>query len=255
MQRSRVTLCCDLQLNNFDTHSLEASARRLGVVLSVQQVDQFCVYYRELRDWNSRFNLTSVTDWDRVQRVHFLDSLTVMQGLPEEMRVQGRLMDVGSGAGFPGLPLKIAFPNLNVTLVESVGKKARFLSHIVDTLKLLHTTVCAQRAEVLARTKEHREAYDAVVARALYTLPAVLEVTIPFIRVGGMVVVQKKGDLKTEIDQSQRAIQRLGGSLREIFPVEVPGLDDGRVLVVIEKIATTPSGYPRRSGLPRKRPL
>jgi 16S rRNA (guanine527-N7)-methyltransferase len=255
MQSSRVTLFIDLHLNDIDTQLLEDGARGLGVVLSVHQLDQFCLYYRELRDWNNRFNLTSVTDWDRVQRIHFLDSLTIARALPEEKRFQGRLVDVGSGAGFPGLPLKIAFPSLQVTLVESVGKKARFLRHIVDTLNLLHTTVFDQRAEVLARSNEHREIYDVVVARALYALPAVLEVTIPFCCVGGMVVVQKKGDLKTEIDQSQRAIDLLGGSMRGVCPVNIPDLDDGRVLVVIDKVSTTPSDYPRRPGMPLKRPL
>ena len=238
-----------------DTEVLEAGVRRLGIPLTSRQIEQFRQYHRELLAWNQRVNLTAVTEWAQVQRVHFQDSLTVSWALSAPVCAQGCLIDVGAGAGFPGLPLKIAYPALRVTLVESVGKKARFLEHLVESLGLSDVTIYAERAETLAHRAEVRDGYDVAVSRALGSLSVALELTLPFCRMGGVAVVQKKGSIGGELDRSRSALQALGGRLREIQPVLVEGLQDDRVLVVVEKTASTPGGYPRRTGMPRKRPL
>jgi 16S rRNA (guanine527-N7)-methyltransferase len=162
---------------------------------------------------------------------------------------------VGAGAGFPGIPLKIAFPGLRLALLEATLKKASFLTHVVKELALQDTQVIAERAEDAARRPEHRETYDIVVARALAPMAALTELTLPFCKPGGCVVAMKKGDIAGELAGAQRAIALLGGRLREVKPVSAPGLEDGRALVIVDKVAPTPAAYPRRAGLPAKRPL
>jgi len=233
---------------------LIAGAAGLGFPLSPRQMDRFERYYAELIVWNERINLTSVTDREQVQTRHFLDSLTVGLALPEAAR-HGRVVDVGSGAGFPGIPLKVLFPEMSLTLVEATAKKVKFLRHVAGLLELSDVEVECRRAEELAQEPGHREAYDAVVARAVAPMPALLELTLPFCRIGGIAVAQKKGAIDQEIEGAREAAGLLGGRLRDTVPVSVPELDDGRVLVVAEKVKQTPDRYPRRAGVPQKRPL
>jgi 16S rRNA (guanine527-N7)-methyltransferase len=232
---------------------LRRAAATLGIDLSDEQLDRFERYYHLLVDWNSRFNLTSVTDYDAVQAVHFLDSLTVALGMEN---IDGKkIIDVGAGAGFPGLPLKIAFPGIDLTLLEATGKKAIFLTEAVAALGLMNVTVINARAEDAARQTDHRTKYDLAVSRAVASLDTLCELCLPFCRVGGLFIAMKKGDITAEIQSATAAVEVLGGRLKKTVDVRLDELPDARTLVVIEKIKPTPPEYPRRSGLPAKKPL
>lgn len=241
-----------------DARSLDLlahGAAGLGVRLDERQLEQFRRYGEALLEWNKRMNLTAITAWDEVQVKHFLDSLTVALAFSGGLPQGARLLDVGAGAGFPGIPLKIAFPGLRLALLEVTQKKASFLAHVVKELDLGDVQVIAERAEAAARRPEHREAYDVVVARALAPMAALAELTLPFCKPRGCLVAMKKGDIAEEVPGAQRAITLLGGRLREVKPVSAPGLEDGRVLVIVDKVSPAPAAYPRRAGLPAKRPL
>ena len=233
---------------------LTQGAAEIGVSLSLAQIEQFSRYYPAMMEWNARVNLTSVTQWAKVQTTHFLDSLTVCLGMPSDGLGSGRLVDVGSGAGFPGVPLKIVFPELDTTLIESTGKKTAFLRHLRDTLHL-DLDVRTGRAETLGHDPELREKFNFVAARAVGSMSVLAELCLPFCRLGGTVIAQKKGDIEEEVERAEDAIDALGGRLKEIIDVSASGLGDGRRLVLLEKVSPTPAGYPRRPGIPAKRPL
>ena len=236
---------------------LSNRAPELGLSLDDAQLAHFESYYRDLADWNTRMNLTSVIDYAEVQVKHFLDSLTVLPALGDSFPRDARVVDVGAGAGFPGLPLKLVCPGAHLTLVESTGKKANFLLHVVEVLELADVEVHTGRAEELAHRPELRGGYDLALARGLARLPTLLEYTLPFTRTGGLVAAWKHGGkgLKGELDSARRALQVLGGRVKSIYPVKATGLEDNRVVVVIEKVKETPAEYPRRNGVPRKQPL
>ena len=234
---------------------LTAGAASLGIYLDGGQLRQFTRYYRGLTEWGRRVNLTSVSGWERVQTVHFLDSLTVCATLPPQVLRGGRVLDVGSGAGFPGLPLKIAFPSLRLGLLESREKRVAFLREMVSMLCLREVEIYPERAEELARTPGLREGFDAVLARGLGKMPVLAELTLPFVRVGGLLIAQKKGSIGPELADAQEALASLGGGPSQVRWLEVPGLVGPRALVVVPKVAPTPEKYPRRSGMPAKRPL
>jgi 16S rRNA (guanine527-N7)-methyltransferase len=229
--------------------------QRLGFDLGENQVLLFQRYFQELADWNKRTNLTAITGNREVQANHFLDSLTASVAIPRDVMAMGTLMDVGSGAGFPGLPLKILWPGLKVTLVESVGKKAAFLRHMTDTLALEGVEVHCQRAETLAHDTRLRETFDVVVSRAVASLSVLAELTLPFCKLGGRAIAMKKSDIGDELKGSERAVSLLGGALDKIEVVELEEIGEPRWLVVLAKNAMSPSRYPRRPGIPAKRPL
>jgi 16S rRNA (guanine527-N7)-methyltransferase len=241
--------------------TLADSARQLDLALSAEQVAAFETYFQELVDWNRRLNLTRITGRNEVLVRHFLDSLSIYPTLVRHATQAKRslaaleLIDVGSGAGFPGLPLKIALPELSVTLLEATGKKAEFLRHLVKHLALDRVAVVKARAEEAGQATAHREQFDVAVARAVARLDTLVELTLPFVREGGLVIAQK-GDIPAgEVEDAAAAIDMLRGKLREVRPVRVPGLEASRQLVIIEKVGPTPQKYPRRSGIPAKRPL
>lgn len=237
---------------------LTDGAQALGLSLTPEQQGAFQLYYEELVAWNQKFNLTAITDYEQVQIRHFLDSLSCL--LAEEThlaisRPEARAIDVGSGAGFPGIPLKLVCPGIRLTLLEATGKKVAFLEHIVERLGLLRAMAIKARAEELAHDPAHRGQYDLALVRAVANLPVVVEYALPFCKLGGWLVAQKGEAGAAEAWQAQRSMALLGGELRRVMPVELAGLPEDRSLVVIEKVSPTPEAYPRRSGMPSKRPL
>lgn len=221
--------------------------------LNAHQVRSFQLYEKELLTWNEKINLTAIKDPEAIRTKHFLDSLTAICEMNNP--TPGRLVDVGTGAGFPGIPLKIMLPELKLTLVESVGKKAEFCRHMVEVLKLENVEVLTARAEDLGQQTQHREKYDWAVARAVSQLPALVEYLLPLVRVGGGMVAQKGEHAHAEVQSAEKAIRLLGGNLRRVSPVMLPGVVEERYLVVIDKKGATPPQYPRRAGLPAKKPL
>jgi len=235
---------------------LALGARKLGLHLRPKQLEQFDIYYHELIDWNRRVNLTRITDYEEVQVKHFLDSLTVMLTLKQPLNASGlACIDVGSGAGLPGIPLKILLPDIQLTLLEATAKKADFLRHLTDKLALGNVEVIVGRAEEAAHEVKYREKFALVLSRAVAPLPTLVELTLPFCAIGGSFVSQKKGAVEPEISQAARAISALGGELREIKRIELEEFTDERRLVIIDKISPTPPKYPRRAGVPKKRPI
>lgn len=223
--------------------------------MSEEQLDQFETYYRELADWNQRVNLTSIIEYEDVQVKHFLDSLTVCLTAREYLAGPVRVMDVGAGAGLPGLALKLAFPDLKIALVESAKKKAAFLHHIVETLGLEDVSVYTGRAEDLAREKDLRDAFDLVAVRALAKLPLLLELSLPFCKTGGRLVALKHGGDWSEQESAANALAELGGHIERVSTVILEGLTDDRIVISVEKTGPTPARYPRAVGIPGKRPL
>jgi 16S rRNA (guanine527-N7)-methyltransferase len=233
-------------------------ANALGLHLTGAQQAAFQIYYEELVAWNQRFNLTAITEYEQVQIRHFLDSLSCLVAEEVRLTLKGpdvRMIDVGAGAGFPGIPLKLICPGTRLTLLEATGKKVTFLEHIVERLGLHRVTTIKARAEELAHDPAHREQYNLALARAVAELPVVVEYTLPFCKIGGWVVAQKGAAGGAEAWRAEPAITLLGGELRRVVPLELPGLPEDRSLVLIEKVAPTPSTYPRRPGIPAKRPL
>jgi 16S rRNA (guanine527-N7)-methyltransferase len=236
--------------------ALTEGAERLGITLGDAQLATLDQLGAALREGNRRVNLTRITDPAEIETRHFLDSLSAAVPLLDSLR-QGealRLVDVGSGGGMPGLPLKIAFPRLQVTLVESANKKADFLRETVAALGLGDVEVVAERAETAGRDASQRDAYDWAVARALGSLPVVVELCAPFLAPGGLLVAQRSGDLDAEVLHAAPAFKALHLWTRTPIYLDLPDLPH-HGLVIGEKYAPTPAAYPRRPGMPRKRPL
>lgn len=224
-----------------------------NVHLTGKHILALTTYERELMDWNQKFNLTAIRDAESIRTKHFLDSFSCVlawKAIPPR-----RLIDVGTGAGFPGIPLKIIYPSMQLTLVESVGKKARFCQHMVDVLRLENVNVIHSRAEDLGHKAEHRESYDWALARAVANLNLLSEYLLPLVKVGGTVLAQKGESGPAEAQSAEKAMKLLGGKLKQLIPVNLPGVADDRYLVLVDKIAATPPKYPRNAGIPAKMPL
>jgi 16S rRNA (guanine527-N7)-methyltransferase len=225
----------------------------LGIDLTPGQLESFELYRRELTAWNQIHNLTAVRDPEQIRLKHFLDSMScylAMRGSP-----MASVVDVGAGAGFPGIPVKILCPSIRLVLVESIGKKVEFLKHVVSSLALADVEVLQERAEVLGHASGHREQYDWALARAVAAMPVVMEYLLPFVRIGGSALALKGESGPAEAQSAARAIQLLGGQLNQITQVSLPGVNEERFLLAVLKKAATPGNYPRRVGIPAKRPL
>jgi 16S rRNA (guanine527-N7)-methyltransferase len=234
---------------------LVKGAVALGIALGDREVRLFERYYEELAVWNRKVNLTAITERDEVQSRHFVDSLSVVLAVPTDRLVSARIADVGSGAGFPGVPLAIVFPESRVTLIESTAKKTAFLSHLKESLGLGSLVVLTGRAEELAHRPDLREKFDLVLSRAVAEMAALSELTLPFCRVGGTVVLHKRPGIADELGRASHAIETLGGQLSRVVDVDIEVMEDKGTLVVLDKVAPTPTRYPRRPGMPAKRPL
>jgi len=232
-------------------------AGKLGIEFSARQVRQFELYYQELIEWNKKINLTAITDYSSVQVKHFLDSLTVTLALTgkDVERPDFNIIDIGTGAGFPGVPLKILLPQPRLVLIEPTTKKTAFLRHIINKLELENIEILNSGAEEAAHLSLYREQFALVLSRAVALLPALVELTLPFCRIGGRFIAQKKGDIDREVDRAGKAITALGGKLDQIKRIELSEFADVRYLVIVDKIYPTQNKYPRRPGLPRRRPI
>ena len=231
----------------------QAAQTLFNIHLTGRQVMSLITYERELMDWNQKFNLTAIREMEAIRTKHFLDSFSCV--LAWKANPPTRLVDVGTGAGFPGLPLKILYPNLQLTLVESVGKKAMFCQHIVRVLGLDGVDVIQTRAETLGQDPKHREAYDWAVARAVAQMNVLGEFLLPLVKVGGMMLAQKGESGPAEAQSAEGAMKLLGGRLKQVMQVNLPGVADDRFLILVEKTAATPPKYPRKPGMPAKTPL
>ncbi|MBV7329060.1 16S rRNA (guanine(527)-N(7))-methyltransferase RsmG [Chloroflexi bacterium TSY] len=233
----------------------------LGINITQQQIQQFELYYEKLVEWNQKFNLTAITDYDEIQTKHFLDSIASLPILAQQVKDSApirhpyKLIDVGTGAGFPGVPLKITNPTMDLTLMDGTGKKIQFLNHLVVQLTLDSTTIIQGRAEELGQQPGYREKYDLVTARAVAPLKTLIEYLLPLACLDGLVIVYKGGNAAQEFAEAQRGIEILGGKIERFSPVEVPYLDQERYILLIRKCRNTPKRYPRGQGLARKQPL
>ena len=232
---------------------LAARAAEAGIPLTAEQIGQFSVYHEMLLDWNTRMNLTALTAPEDVAVKHIIDSLTAYDAaLFDGART---LIDVGTGAGLPGIPLAVYAPHLTVTLLDSLNKRVRFLTEVIAAMGLQNVRCIHARAEEAARTAEHRAAYDIVVSRAVARLPILLEYTLPFVRVGGTLLALKGRAYAEEQQEARRAAEVLGGGRITARPVHLPGLDDVRAILTVTKERQTPAAYPRGGGAPTRRPL
>lgn len=232
---------------------LAARAAEAGIPLTAEQIGQFSVYHEMLLDWNTRMNLTALTAPEDVAVKHIIDSLTAYDAaLFDGART---LIDVGTGAGLPGIPLAVYAPHLTVTLLDSLNKRVRFLTEVTAAMGLQNVRCIHARAEEAARTAEHSAAYDIVVSRAVARLPVLLEYTLPFVRVGGTLLALKGRAYAEEQKEARRAAEVLGGGRITARPVHLPGLDDVRAILTVTKERQTPAAYPRGGGAPPRRPL
>lgn len=225
----------------------------MGILLSEKQKDQFIKYYEILVEWNSFMNLTGITEFDEVLKKHFEDSLSLAKVI--ELERQETVMDIGTGAGFPGIPLKIAFPHLNIVLLDSLGKRVKFLNHVIEELGLEKIMAIHGRAEDYAKDPKYRECFDLTVSRAVANLSSLSEYCIPYTKQNGCFISYKSGKIEEEVTQAKNAVKVLGGTILKVEKFFLTDSDMERSFVIIKKVKTTPKKYPRKAGLPSREPI
>lgn len=240
--------------NIYDWTGFEQGLEELGISLNETQSQQFQDYYELLTEWNSFMNLTAITEFSQVVAKHFLDSLSLVRAVKAET-LRETLIDVGTGAGFPGIPLKIAFPELDICLLDSLGKRVKFLQAAIDKLGLEKIKAVHGRAEDYGKHPDYREAFDFCVSRAVANLNLLGEYCLPFVKTGGRFISYKSGNVKEELKGAEQALKLLGGKPEETQFFTLSGTDMERSLVCIKKIKPTPKKYPRKAGIPAREPL
>lgn len=236
-----------------DYQILEQKLGELGIKQDQNQLERFHKFYQLLIEWNKVMNLTGITEYEDVVEKHFVDSLSIIKAI-DLSRIH-TVIDVGTGAGFPGIPLKIAFPHLRVVLLDSLNKRIKFLDEVISQLELTEIRTIHGRAEEYARKEEYREQFDLCVSRAVANLSTLSEYCLPYIQVGGIFVPYKSGEIDDEVEQSKKAVRILGGNIKEVMKFELPGTDIHRSFVLIHKEQHTQKKYPRKAGIPAKEPL
>ena len=239
-------------MKEYNLEGFERGLFELGIKLSEEQKTQFLQYYELLVEWNSFMNLTAITEFDQVITKHFLDSLSLVKVC--DVAQAGRILDVGTGAGFPGIPLKIAFPEVEVVLLDSLNKRVKFLNEVIGQLGLSKITAIHGRAEDFARQKEYREQFDLVVSRAVANLSSLSEYCLPYVKVGGYFVALKGPGAQEEIAESKNAIATMGGKVEKVMQFCLPE-NSTRTIVVIRKISQTPTSFPRTAAKMAKKPI
>lgn len=225
----------------------------LGIVLTKNQHEQFDKYYELLIEWNKVMNLTGITEYEEVNEKHFIDSLSIVKVV--DINKVHTVIDIGTGAGFPGIPLKIAFPHLKITLLDSLNKRIKYLNTVIEELGLEDIQTIHGRAEDFAKKDEYREQYDLAVSRAVANLSTLSELCIPYVKVGGMFVPYKSGEIEEEVKEAATAIRILGAKKKEVVKFTLPGSNINRSFVKIEKIKNTGKKFPRKAGMPGKEPI
>ena len=225
----------------------------LNIDLDHEKQEKFHQFYKLLVEWNKVMNLTGITEYQEVVEKHFIDSLAVVRVC--DLSKTDTLIDIGTGAGFPGIPLKIAFPHIRVTLLDSLNKRIKFLNHVIDELELKEVFTIHGRAEDYARQEEYRESYDLGVSRAVANLATLSEYCLPYVRTGGLFISYKSGDIDEEIKDSEKAVQVLSGRVEDVVKFQLPGTDIHRSFVKINKVKKCSMKYPRKAGLPGKEPI
>ena len=238
---------------NYSFDKFIEEVNRISITLTETQLEQFRIYYEMLVEKNKVMNLTGITEWNEVLEKHFLDSISLIRAI--DLSQELTVMDMGTGAGFPGIPLKIAFPNLKVTLADSLNKRVLFLQEVINVLKLEGIEAIHGRAEDLARDKKYREQYDLSVSRAVANLSTLSEYCLPFVKIGGQFISYKSGEIDEELVNSKKAVHVLGGKIENVEKFMLPSKEASRSFVMIKKERNTPRTYPRKAGTPSKEPL
>lgn len=226
-------------------------SKEIGVQLKEKQIDQFYTYMELLLEWNEKINLTAITEPEEIIQKHFIDSITISKYIEDNKK----MIDVGTGAGFPGIPLKIIREDIDILLLDSLNKRIHFLDEVIEKLKLSHIQTIHARVEEFGKNKNYRESFDIATSRAVANMSTLSEYLIPLVKVGGICIGMKGADVEEEVQQSKKAISILGGEFEKIEKFTLPKSDIGRSIILITKVKNTPSKYPRKPGTPGKEPL